>query len=535
MTEKLFDTGHSITLGEWMYDEKEEPELSLQDLWRSDQSPRELGKQGDPVIVSRELLKSGHTHLRGKTGSGKTSRLILPLVANLMKPYTLAWQAKDGEQQSCLERDAIVIVDLGGDKALFNAVKSLAEADPEREFRFLSLDANHSQKFDPFQSIPEDGYRIIRLCNLFLEAFSLDHGLAYGGSWYSQRNLLLMLSICERLVAQKQSGREITLREVDRYLQNPDTQNIRDAEQIRGIFRFLLEYPQLQPGPQDKDVINLKNSIQNRDIIYVFVPSIAEATTARQIAGLVLYSTVNAAMTLYEQRESGEEGNRPQPHVHVFVDEFQQIAGASFEALLTGARKYNLSLYLANQTTESLKTRDLDLSATVRDNCTLKIYQTVTGKQDIEELLTFSRETTRRLKSTKQKESIRVKQRAALGSESESENITTQLSKSEILNISATAGACLAIIEDGKGHREPIPLMTKFLCSEAEYLQFRAQPLPKTSGTSTPSARHGRVLSSMPLWRSQHLEANKSAEHQQRLGRFTQLRERLEAEERGTM
>ena len=525
--------GNEIILGDWMYDEKEEPELAKQDQWRRDKPARKLAKQDDQVRVLREFLKKVHTHIRGKTGSGKTSRLLLRILSQLMMAYTLRWKSADGKLQSTTTRDPIVIIDLGGSKELFHPVKAIADVDPERGFKWVALDANRSQKFDPFQSISGDGYRIIRLCNLFLEAFSLDHGLAYGGSWYSQRNLLLLLNICERLVAQKQSGKEITLQEVDRYLQDPQTANIRDAEQIRGIFRFLLEYPQLQPGPNDKNVINIKESIQNGDIVYVYVPSIAEATTARQIAGLVLYTTVNAAMSLYEQRDATQAGQKPHPHVHVFVDEFQQIAGASFESLLTGARKYNLSLYLANQTTESLKTRDLDLSATVRDNCSVKIYQTVTGRQDISELLEFSRETTRTVKSRKGKESIRVKKISALSSSSESEQITSQLSKSEILDISATTGASLAIIEDGKGHREPIPMYSDFVISEAEFLEYQAKPLPKTDGAAVPTARYGRLLSSMPLWRSNHLDSDKTAEHQQRLERFTELRAKLAAEERG--
>lgn len=527
------DDGNSIQLGTFLYDEKDEPELSLQDSWRKAKPPRELGMQGEPVIVGRGLLKSGHTHIRGKTGSGKSSRLILPLIAQLMKPYSLSWLESDGVKHQNTERDAIVVVDLGGDKSLFSSVKALADADPERNFRFISLDANHSQKFDPFQSIPEDGHRIIRLCNLFLEAFSLDHGLAYGGSYYSQQNLLLLLSVCEQLVATKRGGKEVTIRDVDRYLAE-QVQHHRDAIQIRGIFRFLLEYPQLQPRPNHKDVINLKEAINNRDIVYAFVPSIAEATTARQIAGLMLYTTVNAAMSLYEQRDSQSEGQRPHPHTHVFIDEFQEIAGASFESLLTGARKYNLSLYMANQTTESLRKRDLDLAATVRDNCSLRLYQTVTGKQDIDELLTFSRETTRNLKSKKNKESIRVKGKSALASGSESEQITTQLSEAEILDISATAGTCFAIIEDGKGHREPVPLQTEFLLSEAQYLEYRARSLPKTQRVVSAASKYGSLLSAMPLWRSAHLEPTKTDDHQQRLDRFSELLSRLELEEKET-
>ncbi|WP_425399077.1 hypothetical protein [Aeoliella sp.] len=521
-----------IVLGKWMYDEKEPPELSRQDAWLPERSSRELAKQGDQVLVPRDLLKNTHTHIRGKSGSGKDSTLILPLAAQLLQPYELTWEEADGSVNTVSERDAVIMVDLGGDKATFGAMNALTDSDPDREFHFLSLDANHSHKFDPFQSIPADGYRIIRLCNLFLEAFSLDHGLTYGGSWYSQRNLLLLLNICEQLVAERRKGKEITLYDVDRFLADPQTASIRDAEQIRGIFRFLLEYPQLQPTPRDKQVINVKQIIKNRGVLFAYLPAIAEATTARQIAGLVLYTAVNAAMSLYEELDVATGEQRPHPHTHIFVNEFHSIAGSSFEALLTGARKYNISLYLANQTTESLRTRDLDLSATVRDNCGVRIYQTVTGKQDIEELLTFSQETTRTLRSTKPNESIRLKGRGALGSSSLSEQVTTQLTKAEILDISSRKCAGFAIVDDGLGHREPIPLETDYYLSREEYLRFRATPLPKTATTPLES-RPGRLRAVMPEWETAHLDAGKDELHQARMDRLSEALARLIAEERG--
>ncbi|QDV73239.1 type IV secretory system conjugative DNA transfer family protein [Botrimarina mediterranea] len=516
-----------IVLGEWLYDEKEVPELALQDQWRPEQLAYQLGKAGEAFSLPREFFRSGvHTHCRGKTGSGKSSRVLLPLLMQLMEPYKIEWTSDDGMTRTITEQDAFLVIDLGGDKSLFHATRKRAE-ELGRRFRFLSLDSNHSEKFDPFQSIKADGHRIIRLCNLFLEAFSLDHGLAYGGSWYSQRNLLLLLSICERLVARKQSGQDISLREVDRYLADPNNGNIKDAEQIRGIFSFLLRYGQLQPCAAD-DSINMRESILNRDVVYAYLPSISEATTARQIAGLMLYVTVNAAMSLYEESE-GSSFDRPQPHLHVVIDEFHTLAGTAFESLLTGARKYGISMYLANQTTESLVKRDIDLSSVVRDNCGLRLYQTVTGKQDFDELQNFSAEATRILKSTKAKESVRYKGKGAFGTESYSQQVTTLLSKREIQEVSATEGAMFAIVDDGKGQREPIPLITKYHLTRGEFLKYRSQTLPDTSQLYDDSVNPA-LLSSLPAWQCTHLEPAKSPALTARLERLRSLRNQLEAE-----
>ena len=515
-----------IALGKWMFDEKEVPELALQDLWRPDELPYQLGNAGEVFTVSRDLLKGSHVHIRGKTGSGKSSRVILPLITQLMKPYERIWTSDDGVTRTINERDAILVIDLGGDKSCFHATRRRAEQ-LGRRFRFIGLDPNHSEKFDPFQSIQSESHRIIRLCNLFLEAFSLDHGLVYGGSWYSQRNLLLLLSICERLVARKQSGKEISLREVDRFLADPKNGNIKDADQIRGIFNFLLRYPQLQPSAAD-DPVNMRESITNRDVVYAYLPAISEATTARQIAGLLLYTAVNAAMSLYEEGLEGDVADPP-GHLHVFVDEFQFIAGSMFESLLTGSRKYGVSLYLSNQSTESLSTRDLDLSSIVRDNCGLRLYQTVTGRPDFEELQNCSAETTRTLKSTKAKESIRFKGKGAYGTESFSQQVTPLLSKREIQGVSATRGAMFAIVDEGLGQREPIPLMTDYCISGEDHVRYSSLKLPDTSDLYDSSVDPA-VLSSVPSWECTHKEPAKDKGLAERIARLTTLRTRLEAE-----
>jgi len=519
--------GNRITIGRWLYDEKPEPELSKRDAWRRKKPSRPLGRSGDPVVVERSLLKSGHTILRGKTGAGKSSQGILPLMLGLMEPYELEWKTAAGKK-SATRHDAIVVIDLGGDKAMFHAARKRAQ-ELGRAFRFLSLDPRRSMRFDPFQSIAGEGHRIIRLCNLLLEAFSLDHGIVYGGSWFSQRNLLMLLEICEEMVANKKRGGEVTLKEVDRYLRGPKCAQIKDAEQIRGIFRFLLEYEQLQPEPGDQDTILLERAIQDGEVIYAYLPAISEATTARQIAGLLLQTTVASAMKIYEEREGDPS---PQPHVHVFVDELATIAGASFESLLTGSRKYSMSLYMAFQTTESMRRdQNNDLSPAVRDNSILKLLYTVTGERDIEELQSFSRETTRPLRSSPVDSSVRLSGRGAFGRDSESESICRQLTRAEILDISATKGCCLAIVEDGLGHREPIPMVGAYAISEVEYLEAMSTPLPLTT-RSRPKveATDAERRRGLP-WELAHWESKKRIVHRERLQRIAALVDRLESHE----
>ena len=135
----------------------------------------------------------------------------------------------------------------------------------------------------------------------------------------------------------------------------------------------------------------MQRALKDGEVIYFFCPTMGESTTARQIAGLGLYTLINAAMQ--RQRSlSLADRHRPQPHAWIFVDEFQELAGRSFAALLAQASKFGVSLVMANQTTAQLQNRDLDLSHVVRDNTLLKLYFTVTGKQDIEELQAYCKE-----------------------------------------------------------------------------------------------------------------------------------------------
>src|SRR3954466_4967386 len=83
-----------------------------------------------PVRVSRDELGSGHVHIRGRTRSGKSSLSFLGLILQLIARYKLP----NGTEAL----DPIVIIDLGGDQAMFHATRTAALA-AGRRFRFVDL------------------------------------------------------------------------------------------------------------------------------------------------------------------------------------------------------------------------------------------------------------------------------------------------------------------------------------------------------------------------------------------------------------
>lgn len=462
---------HEIHLGERVGDEKAGP-----------------GKDGDPFCLTRQLLREGHAHVRGRTRSGKGALVLAPMAQKLMEEYELTWKDSSGNEHRTVERDAIFVFDLGGDLALFNTVKRRAR-ELGRTFRPFSLDPRRSYYFDPFQSVTADEFRVVRICTLLVEAFHLDHGLMYGGAYFTQRALSALLRVAERAMQSRRAGKTTGLQDIADYL---DRHRERDEDAVRMTFQALLLYQNLMPAANDPYVIDMVRAIKEREVIYFFVPTIGESTTARQIAGLGLYTTVNAAMQLAAARPK-HEWTKPLPHCWLLCDEVQEIAGRSFASLLAQTAKAGVSIVMANQTTEQLISRDLNLADIVRDNTLAKIYFTVTGKRDIEELQTFSRDDRDFLRSESTSGGGNL-ERGLMSPERHgmSEFVVPMLRKDTILDTSATFGQAFAIVDDGRGHREPARIQCRLTLPYETYLELRSTPLEEVPHPVTPPSAPSR-------------------------------------------
>lgn len=457
------------------------------------ETPPDRGKQGPPFAISRDLLKNGHMHLRGRTRSGKSSLAITPLLAQLARPYDVY----DADGKNIVQgkfKDAIFVFDLGGDLALFNFARIQARMHG-RTFRFLSLEAKDDwDYFDPFQAAGDRKDRLIRTAILLQQAFSLDHGLVYGGSYYSQRNLSALLSVARKLARRnKNSTVRTTLDEVSKYL---DQEQVKDADEIRMIFQFLEEYEQLKPpDPMPANVINMANALQHGEIVYFLCPTIGEAMTARQICGLGLYTLINAAMERVRHREKKDRG-RPLSHAWVFVDEFQELAGRSYANLLAQASKFGLSLIMANQTTTQLSSRDMNLADIVRDNTFAKIYFTITGEEDIRGMQTFSKESSRFVRGSSS--STHSHDFSLTQQVSSSELLVPTLKTDEILDTSSTDKHCFLILDDGTRHREPIRLWTDYALKRRTFQRFKQTPPRRLK---KPREQQPPTDAEEPLWK----------------------------------
>ncbi len=447
---------------------------------------------GEPIAVDRPFFENLHVHVRGSTGSGKTSQAILPFVLQL-----LALPPAKSNQRP----DPIFIIDLAGDQANFHAIRKAARL-AGRKFRFLSLDNGHdSDYFNPFQGLDPNRQTVLELANMLVEAFNLDYGMFYGADYFASQNTKALVAAAKEFVGRPQPL-SISL---DDFADELNRRKVPDAEQIRTTFLFLRQYSQLKPelAPSAEELIDISRAIEEGEVIYFFLPAMSQQITVRPVAGLALYTIEKTA-----RRRKGQ--GQPVKKSWVIVDEFQELSGKSFGSFLIMCRSVGLTLFLANQHNSQLRTRDLDLQPIVSTNTRLKLYFTVDGKDEIEELQQMAKTKRILLKSTTDGTSSGTSSGGSFGttagetygglyptthesrasgsnygsfsganhSETQTEHIVSELELNDIKEVDAKAGRFYFIQKSGDHFHSPTPVQGMHVIDENAYEQLRSEPLP---------------------------------------------------------
>lgn len=411
---------------------------------------------GQRLLVPRSLF--GHMHIRGMTGSGKTSLDLVDLACQFMQPYEVV----RNDASTGVVQEPIFIFDLGGDSNFFWNVHDQAKS-LGRTFRYLTLDDElDSFLFPPFQAVGTSGEgNALKISQMLVQAFSMDHGLVYGGSYYSQQNLAALLRVARQLT---QTGGEASLEDVARYLDDPhNKREFKDADSVRMTFQFLEQYSQLSRGRSSDEEIDIDRAIENGEVIYFFTPTLAEPLTARLVAGLGLFSVITVAMRR-------KKLNKSLPPIRILVDEFYEVVGRSLAALFAQSRKFSASLICANQSTSQLNNRDLSLSDQVFEGTAVKRYYTSLGS-DVEVLQSLSKEA-RRFRGTKGGHSVTAQ-----------EVMLPALDRDTILDVSYAFGRSFVVINDGTGHREPLVVQQQHRYPDHSLRPMPARKLPVVRAT----------------------------------------------------
>lgn len=310
--------------------------------------------EGDyPILLHLKLLQR-HAHILGDTGSGKTALGIAPMLTQLI----------------ARERSSVLVIDLKGDKALFEAAREEARRSGVPFKWFTNQTERSSYVFNPFAQGHVGGMTTSQLTQGILQALALDYGEDYGRGYFSALNELVLANYL------KQYRADITsFKKLHRYVSNKDAYrrigNIDDWEKTRHLAGIVDKLAQMTPLNVTKDTpgvhpdaltgqIDLPRMLSERQVIYFYLSSAQEQTTVPKVAKLALFSLLTAAA-----KRGKHETNR----VYVFVDEFQRVIGDNIRIFLEQARSMKLHFILANQTVAQLNIHKTDLTDVV-ESCT---------------------------------------------------------------------------------------------------------------------------------------------------------------------
>jgi hypothetical protein len=325
-----------------------------------------------PVLLAMSLL-SEHMYVSGQSGSGKTSKMLLPIA-----------------QQVAARGAPLVIFDLKGDRVMAEALRS---AVPPDRWRFFSLEAGcPSDIWDPFGSLDVGVRSAAEITDLVIEAMGLLYGETYGRGYYSLGNRLALKSALEYLKAKHPRWPNVGFRDiyfalialgttpkakraaegvghiiVPREGLDPEGRN---PLELLGRIASLTGYDQLCLSPgvltdaQRSRAITFKDAIENRRVCYFWLPGTLGSSVTRTVCMLALYSLWAAASA----RTSKDQ-------VYVILDEVQRIASKGMVRMLEQARDpAGLALVMASQTEAQLQDPDVDMRPIINATTRVRAY-----------------------------------------------------------------------------------------------------------------------------------------------------------------
>lgn len=277
---------------------------------------------GYPVLLHKKLLRE-HMHIMGGSGSGKTSRILAPLIAQLIR-------AGEG---------AVGVVDLKGDMATFEATRAEAKA-RGRPFKFCTnVLGRASYAFNPLQQVNSKTTSISQFVETLMESLRLNHGDGYGSRFFSSQSRAWLLKTVKRFpnIASFEELRDKAT--TSEFFKNEaEMDRCREAiSVIQQIAEVTVLNWKTKPGEADKperEAIFMPDVVSENQVVYFWLPAIGETSTVREIANLVLYSLMTA-------KKAHKDAGGKQP-CYLVIDEFQQMASEGFQAYSSTGEKFRV-------------------------------------------------------------------------------------------------------------------------------------------------------------------------------------------------
>ena len=403
----------------------------------------------------------------GDSGSGKTALGIAPIVTQLIR---------QGDA-------AVVILDLKGDKFLFEQTRTEAAA-ARRKFKYFTNELGKStHTFNPFRETNTANVTLNQVCETILEALNLNHGEGYGRSYYS-RVARRWLSAILRSRPNLESFDELFKLSQKRESFANDEER-RDAFELISVIESLASFEQLNitqskttyPPSVVAGAIHFPQALAHKEIVYFWLPSAIETASVREIAKLALYSLLTSSVQF-------QRANNRTQRTFLVIDEFQRVASENFKIILEQARSYGIGAILANQTFADLQTNDTDLRPTIQSNSRLKLTFSAQDTRQQTEIMTASGE----------KLSLRRSYTIArTNSETAREVVTPRIDRNDIIQISDDPNGCLCHVARGSGYTQfsgfTIPVHMDYCVSKDTYDALLSLPWPEATNATIQTKR----------------------------------------------
>lgn len=310
--------------------------------------------EGDFPVLLHEQLLYRHGHILGDTGSRKTSIGIAPLVTQIIDRG----------------KHSVIIIDLKGDPALFNAVKDEAHAAGLPFKWFTNKVGQSSFIFNPLAQSHLPRLTTDQLTQGILQALELEHGEGYGRGHFTALNDAVLGAYLHRYRRHVGSFAELHRYVSDRNAYRNISNDDEDWRHTRQLVNLVEKVARLGPmnvtaaEARDKprvieEQIDMPSVLRTPQVVYFFLSSTLDPRTVSPIAKLAMFSLLGAS-----EFRSGIE-----PRAFVFIDEFQRVISEAMTLFFEQARSKGLHFILANQALSQLNAKGVDITGVI-DSCT---------------------------------------------------------------------------------------------------------------------------------------------------------------------
>jgi len=300
-----------------------------------------------PVTMTGEE-RSQHVHVLGSTGTGKTKRVLLPMVA-----------------QDLAAGRGVLFVDAKGSRESFGTFKRLVrQAGREKDFLYFSLtDVARSVRYNPLQNG---------------NASQLKDKIVATIDWsepYYQR-------VCEEalqaiFMGLDEQGQRVCLRELSQLLRASlaGPRGWINKKTIGTLFseiNLLIQTPFAALLDTTKPDIDLLDVYRNKKVAYFSLDMQSYGQTAARLGKMITQDVNTLSGVVTSQFRPGERAV-----LAVYIDEFQSFGTRGFLNALARGRESGLWITLAHQSMGDLLAVDKAYSQQVTDLTNTKIFTRV--------------------------------------------------------------------------------------------------------------------------------------------------------------